>query len=165
LFFDGDVIFREGQEGFEAFLVQEGSVQHSIWDRHEDRDIEIATIGAKSLFGEMALIDNSKRMATAMAIGDTVLVAVNKSEFEKRLRLIDDETRSLFEMLLQYVRKTLPLEERLKNSDVQETRIDQLARKTLATPCISAALNHKDSFLAALLQMIVQYTECRLPPS
>jgi CRP/FNR family transcriptional regulator, cyclic AMP receptor protein len=61
-FAKGDTIFREGERGDETFVVVRGQVEI----RSANRRLE--TVGAKGIFGEMALIDDSPRSATAVAL-------------------------------------------------------------------------------------------------
>src|SRR5215510_129538 len=75
LFKAGDVIFAEGDVGDHMFAVLEGDVEI----RKGDRVLE--TVGAGGVFGELALIDDSVRSATAMAIRDCRLAAVNQQRF------------------------------------------------------------------------------------
>ena len=49
----GDVIFREGDPAVELFVVKSGSVEIRIRDRL------IGTLGERSIFGEMALVDGN----------------------------------------------------------------------------------------------------------
>jgi len=71
----GSVIFREGDEARELFVVKSGQVRIQIGNR------TVAELGADSIFGEMALIDNEPRSATAIALTDIELVAVSEKQF------------------------------------------------------------------------------------
>jgi hypothetical protein len=59
----GDTVFREGEQGSSAFVVQSGEVV--ITKLIDGEENELATIGVGGIFGEMALIDEQPRMATA----------------------------------------------------------------------------------------------------
>jgi CRP/FNR family cyclic AMP-dependent transcriptional regulator len=71
----GQVIFREGQTGVLMFVVQEGQVALSIQDKLLER------VGPGGVFGEMALVDQSARAASALAQTDCLLLGVNRSVF------------------------------------------------------------------------------------
>jgi CRP/FNR family transcriptional regulator, cyclic AMP receptor protein len=71
----GSVIFREGDEARELFVVKSGQVRIQIGNR------TITELGPDSIFGEMALIDNEPRSATATAATDVELVAVSEKQF------------------------------------------------------------------------------------
>ena len=71
----GGVVFREGDKGEEMFGIIEGQIELHTTDR------VIAVLGADDVFGEMALVDSSPRMATAVARSDSVLAVLNKHRF------------------------------------------------------------------------------------
>jgi CRP/FNR family cyclic AMP-dependent transcriptional regulator len=71
----GSVIFREGAEARELFVIKSGQVRIQIGNR------TVTELGADSIFGEMALIDNEPRSATAVAVTDVELVAVSEKQF------------------------------------------------------------------------------------
>jgi CRP-like cAMP-binding protein len=71
----GSVIFREGDEARELFVIRSGEVRIQIGNR------TITELGTDSIFGEMALIDNEPRSATAIAVTDTELVPVSEKQF------------------------------------------------------------------------------------
>jgi CRP/FNR family transcriptional regulator, cyclic AMP receptor protein len=71
----GGVVFHEGDEGHDMFGVVEGQVQLQVKGR------VIATLGPNDVFGEMALIDKVPRMATAVAMTDSVLAVIDQHRF------------------------------------------------------------------------------------
>jgi CRP/FNR family transcriptional regulator, cyclic AMP receptor protein len=71
----GSVIFREGDAANELFVIKSGQVRIQIGNR------TITELGADSIFGEMALIDNEPRSASAIAATDVELVAVSEKQF------------------------------------------------------------------------------------
>jgi CRP/FNR family transcriptional regulator, cyclic AMP receptor protein len=71
----GSTIFREGDEAHELFVVKNGQVRIQTGNR------TITELGADSIFGEMALIDNEPRSATATALTDVELVPVSEKQF------------------------------------------------------------------------------------
>jgi CRP/FNR family transcriptional regulator, cyclic AMP receptor protein len=71
----GDVIFREGDPARDLFIVQSGEVEIRLGNRL------LETLSQYSIFGEMALIDNAPRSATAIAATDVKLVSVSEKQF------------------------------------------------------------------------------------
>jgi CRP-like cAMP-binding protein len=71
----GTTIFSEGQSGEEMYGIVEGEVELRTNDK------TIARLGPDDVFGEMALVDDSPRMATAIATSDTVLSLVDRRHF------------------------------------------------------------------------------------
>lgn len=80
----GQEIFRQGQPPRDAYLIERGKVEISRSTTSGDKTV----IGFKEVgdvFGEMALIDNSPRMATATAVEPTVCVVITASLFAEHL--------------------------------------------------------------------------------
>jgi CRP-like cAMP-binding protein len=71
----GKTIFEEGDSGDEFFIVVRGQVEIRSGDRHFE------TLEADGIFGEMALIDDSPRSATAVALSDVTLAPIKENQF------------------------------------------------------------------------------------
>lgn len=71
----GSVIFREDDEARELFVIKSGQVRIQTGNR------TVTELGPESIFGEMALIDNEPRSASAIAVTDTELVPVSEKQF------------------------------------------------------------------------------------
>lgn len=99
----GQYVFREGDAGDRAYLVQEGKIE--IIKRTPAGDKLLGDIGRGGIFGEMALIDNQPRMASARAVVPTTLVVVTHEQFEKKLRDADPFIRALLNIFVQNIRQ------------------------------------------------------------
>ena len=71
----GETLFVEGDEGRMMFVVLEGQVRLSVTGRTVEK------VGKGGVFGEMALIDDAPRSATATAVTDCTLVPVTAPRF------------------------------------------------------------------------------------
>jgi CRP-like cAMP-binding protein len=71
----GDIVFKAGDEGHEMYIIRSGKIEIRIAGQLVD------TVGENGVFGEMALIDGSRRSATAIAIEDSVVVPVSEQQF------------------------------------------------------------------------------------
>jgi len=71
----GSTVFREGDEAHELFVIKSGKVRIQIGNR------TLTELGPDTIFGEMALIDNEPRSATAIAVTDVELVPVGEKQF------------------------------------------------------------------------------------
>jgi len=71
----GGVIFREGEQADELFVIKSGYVRIQIGNRM------VAELTADDIFGEMALIDSESRSATSVAITDVELVPITEKQF------------------------------------------------------------------------------------
>jgi CRP-like cAMP-binding protein len=71
----GTIIFTEGDAGNEMYGVVAGEVEMLVGDEVIDK------LGPNEIFGEMALVDSSPRMATARTTTDTTLAVINQRHF------------------------------------------------------------------------------------
>lgn len=74
---EGDTIFKEGNEGSAMYIIEKGQVEI----RKKDKTLSLLKQG--SIFGEMALYENARRSADAVARTDLTLYRVNNQDFRK----------------------------------------------------------------------------------
>lgn len=74
-FASGQTIFREGEPGNNLYIVAEGQVDIRVGDRL------LETVHPGGIVGEIALIDDKPRSATAIARTDCLLAPVNQEHF------------------------------------------------------------------------------------
>jgi len=135
----GDIIFKESDSGKCAYIIKRGRVEISTED--ENGKIVLAELSPGELFGEMAIIDDSPRWATARAIDDVVLIIITRDAFLNHL----DSTESVVRMFLHTIlakfksvhAHLLDLGEQQhlwdlrSNSDLHNKTIDQTVRATV----------------------------------
>jgi len=80
----GATIFSEGDKGVAMFFVQDGTVELRVGGK------AVQTIEAGAFFGEMALIDDAPRSASAHAATDCKLMPVDRDRFEVLIRRTPD---------------------------------------------------------------------------
>ena len=81
---DGEVIFAEGGYGDEMYIIHSGEVELSQVTSNNERKV-LDILGKDSFFGEMALLSNTVRTATATAVGKTALIPFDKESMIKRI--------------------------------------------------------------------------------
>jgi CRP-like cAMP-binding protein len=69
------VLMREGEAGIFMYVVMDGAVRITSGEKI----IEVVKSGG--VFGEMALVDQSKRAASAAAASDCNLMSINRNDF------------------------------------------------------------------------------------
>ncbi|MFV1851541.1 MAG: cyclic nucleotide-binding domain-containing protein [Thalassospira sp.] len=115
------VIFREGKPGSAAYVVQEGKVE-IFKTINGNEEVVLGTIEAGGLFGELALVDNQPRMASARATERTVLIAISRQTFEKKMSGSDRFIRAVLRILLgnyrTVVRRAALAESKLKEHGI-----------------------------------------------
>jgi len=106
-----EVIFEQGSTGSEMYLIHSGKVLLSIRS-NEAQQTPLVILGAGDFFGEMALVDDSPRSATASAVEDgTELIVMDRAKFMFMVRQQPEFALSLMHTLCQRLRdmdKRLP---------------------------------------------------------
>lgn len=80
----GTVLFQEGEVGKEMYVIQAGKV--NISKRVRDVEKVLVTLGAGEFFGEMAIISNKPRTATATVAEEAKLLVIDPKTFEAMVR-------------------------------------------------------------------------------
>jgi CRP/FNR family transcriptional regulator, cyclic AMP receptor protein len=80
----GTVLFREGDPGREMFVIHSGKVE--LTRRMQDREAVLAVIPQGEFFGEMAVVNNRPRSATATVREDSWLLVIEAKTFEAMIR-------------------------------------------------------------------------------
>ncbi len=95
--------FKEGDEGFHAYLVQSGEVE--IIKSIDGAPVVLGTISEGGIFGEMALVDDQPRMAMARAKVGGAVVVISRKMFRQKLKDADPFLRGLLKILVNNIRK------------------------------------------------------------
>ncbi|MBN1496247.1 MAG: cyclic nucleotide-binding domain-containing protein [Spirochaetes bacterium] len=80
---DNTMIFCEYEPGEELFIIQAGKVKIT---KIVNEEVLLAVLKAGDIFGEMAILDNKPRSASAITFGDVEVMAINKSNFETMVK-------------------------------------------------------------------------------
>lgn len=98
----GSLIFQEGEPGNCAYIIKHGKVELSILSNGQH--LPVAVLEQGELFGEMALIDDSLRSATAIAEEDTELLVISKKFIEQKIDASDPTVRLLLQVVMERYR-------------------------------------------------------------
>ena len=121
---EGQVVFREGEQAWAAFLIEKGSVD-ILKNADGGSPTWLATIRAGDLFGEMGLLDGAPRSATARAAELTVVQVINEREFHRLLTTAEPGLVALLKVILRRLRAT------------NDALVDQLGDEYLAAGACS----------------------------
>lgn len=129
----GEIVFREGEEGNEAFRILGGRIEISIHVAGQG-DVPLGHLVPGDIFGEMALLDDKPRSATARALEPTRLQVMNVEEFND-LFLSDPSALSPFlSSFFERLRNTNELLRReLQSRKVTPKEVHQLLEKSSAS--------------------------------
>lgn len=98
VFYAGQKIFKEGDRGDRAYLIQDGTVEIV------KNGMPLASLGKGELFGEMALVDDQPRMASAVAQTDVAVVIISRDTFREKLARADPFIRGLLNIFVRNIR-------------------------------------------------------------
>jgi CRP-like cAMP-binding protein len=101
-FSKNDIIFAENSFGRSLYIIMKGEVK--IYAEHKGKRKIFAYISSGEFFGELALIDDPVRTASAVALADSDVVVINRDEFHKILKSYPDIALNLLKILSRRLR-------------------------------------------------------------
>jgi K+-sensing histidine kinase KdpD len=152
----GTILFEANTSGDKVFVIEKGIVQVSrVTIFGEETTLDILKYG--EIVGELASLDGQTRSARATCVEDSILLSLNKSEFEKLLLTSHKVAFNLLSELSARIRKTddtivKRLEEQRR---AQEIRFNKLQRLIEASKIINSTLN-LDELLELILNAATQ---------
>lgn len=140
-----ELLFREGESGQFAYLIERGRM--AILREHEGEYQVLSELGSGECIGEMALISHDPRMASAMALEDTILTVITRDHLAERMARSDPLIRHLLQLTLKRYRhsmgQTLPDTSSTQNLAYLED--EQQAMQRMRTEhALSLALNNQE---------------------
>lgn len=97
-----EFLFREGEVGDCAYIVESGSVEVSV--KNGDHKLVIAILGEGDLVGEMAIIDDLPRTASAMALEETQVIAIPLDYIRQKIDLSDPTVKFFLQIIMERYR-------------------------------------------------------------
>ncbi len=133
---NGQIIFNESSPGDWVYIILSGNVE--IFRAINGKKYVLSHLKAGDVFGEMAFLGNTKRSASAAAIGDTVIAAIDKDTLDKEFNKLSSDFR--------FILRTLVTRFTAMNGRVSKftAREEQRLKKTL-----SLSYKNQESFVNA----------------
>lgn len=147
----GTLLFQEGDRGDDAFIIEEGLIEIAIQSDGERK--LIANLGPGEIFGEMALIANTPRSASALARERTRLLVVRRGRLTKPIENADPVMRLMIQMIVERLtdasrslsgtNETVPKEmlearrkafEEVRDIALRRVQIERELRRAVETP-------------------------------
>jgi uncharacterized membrane protein len=104
-FLPSQVVFTAGEEGGEMYIIQKGRVEIFVRDVSHER-VTIDKLGPGEIFGELSLLDNEPRSASAKALDDTTLIVVDRDDLLSLIRSYPASALDMMSMLGKRIRAT-----------------------------------------------------------
>ena len=158
----GKVIFSEGEPGEAAYIIDQGEVELSALKNGEH--VVFVQLKKGEFFGEMALIDNQLRSATAIAKTPVKLIVINRKFIQEKIDLSDKLVAMTLKVVLERYREMRSrLEFVLAGNKLEDNQIfshhDEKAYEEdtrLTTGRIQAESNLKSAFENGQLELFYQ---------
>lgn len=99
----GDVLFKEGDEATCAYIVQDGEVE--IFKGSGEQPAVLGVVKKGGIIGEMGLIDQKPRMASARALKPTTVILVTRDMMNHKIAKADPFIRALLGILIDDIRR------------------------------------------------------------
>jgi len=152
-------VFREGDQGDAAYVVDLGAI--AIVKAIDGEAMRLATVRQGGMFGEMAILDVSPRMAGAQAIEDTTLIVVPRHAIESKLGKSDPSLRTVFRVLVQnlrnvhhaYIKRPRSTQDFLNLIEYNLTSLSAYMDKTEDRALAESARSPMPSIASALLDL------------
>jgi CRP-like cAMP-binding protein/RsiW-degrading membrane proteinase PrsW (M82 family) len=165
----GEVIFHKGDAGDAMYVIESGRVQISLQDE-AGREVVLRHYGPGQIFGEMSLLDESPRSATATAVEPMAVMILPRDVFMNYLKGHPDMAIGMMRDLSArlryttiYVEKVIDWSQKLARGEYSETLKDGLTVTTdvAATTDAEGAISE---LVGAFFHMVreVQERETRL---
>ncbi len=103
VFRSGEKVFDEGDRGEHAFVVDSGEVRITRRSKNGE-ELILANLGRGDMFGELALLDDQSRSASAVASADSELMTLDRRTFQSQLHSHPERSSSLFRMFASRMR-------------------------------------------------------------
>ncbi len=91
------VIFREGHDGTDAFVLESGRV--GVFKTTGGKAVRLAVLEKGAMFGEMAAITGERRSATMIALEPCVVVRISKITIQQKIAACDPFVKALINNL------------------------------------------------------------------
>lgn len=99
----GDVIFYEGDNDKELYIITSGEVE--IIKNILDDEVVLARLGSGDFFGEMAMFGKKSRSATVRALSDLETIVVREEIFQQQLSNLPDWFGNMIKVLIERIRE------------------------------------------------------------
>ncbi|MGH2536640.1 MAG: cyclic nucleotide-binding domain-containing protein, partial [Candidatus Promineifilaceae bacterium] len=130
----GEVLFQQDEPGDRCFVIESGELE-ILQSAGGRRQVQLALRRQGEVIGEMALLEERPRSATVRARSPSVLLTLNRAQFNELLETSPSAARAMFQIVLQ----------RLRSSQAALMQSERLAQLGQLTAGLTHELNNPAS--------------------
>lgn len=101
----GTAVFHADDAGSMMYIIIKGAVKIFV-PATDGREVVLAVHRTGDLFGEMSLLDDERRSASATTLEDTEMVSLSRQDFQDVLTRHPDACRAILDVLVKRLRQT-----------------------------------------------------------
>ncbi len=116
-----ELVFEQGQPGAALFLIMEGQVSVEFY--HEKFTANLATLDKGAFFGEMALLDEAARSASARALIPTKTLALYRNDLTRLIETHPETACHIYRALARIIGDRLRSTNELVQTDSQSEKL------------------------------------------
>ncbi len=138
----GTVLFHHGDPGDETYIVTSGAIELSVRDKM-GQPLVLTTAGAGDIFGELSLLDEGPRTATATATADSTVLVLERQDLKSFVRRRPDAALDIMAVMARRMRATDEQLQQMAARNVNEeieTRATVIERMTDAIAAFSGSI-------------------------
>ena len=128
----GESILEEGSTGLGMFLITSGRVE--VFKTLDGRKVELAVLGGGAVLGEIALLDDQPRSASAVALEDSECLLLSRERFRT---LLKRRPRIAWPIVPSLARRVRDLQEQLLEAEFRASALAPVADPPVADPADS----------------------------
>ncbi|MCW9044926.1 MAG: cyclic nucleotide-binding domain-containing protein [Alphaproteobacteria bacterium] len=145
-FADGKIIFKEGEQSHNAFVIHEGDVV--LTKTGSTGSVQLAVLKSGDMLGEMGLLDDSPRSATAKAVGKVTVEVISREKF---LKDVQDDPKTAIAVIERLVARLRKADEMLAEGGlVAPNKIAATAKAVAQRPAAAPKPAAKPGFISRL---------------
>ncbi len=99
----GEHLFKEGDIAFAAYVLCSGMLE--VYQEIDGEHVILGVVGPGEIVGEMALFDDSPRMASIIAVESASLLVIERESFRKQIDVANKTTRHLLLKFISIIRE------------------------------------------------------------
>ncbi len=131
----GQTLFREGENAGAMYLIRSGTIR--VFKKKGDADIELESIRAGQIIGELAFLDGNPRSASGEALSDCELVEISGPAFQQVLDKIPEWLKILMKTLVTRLRAASTKIRQLESSSVEYVYSEKDGKRVAQTVYLS----------------------------